>query len=197
MPPVQFPLMNLRSTGTASNSETETANKLFEMVCLSFSPLDGLRITASSLEDGGKDITFEVPIERSSLQRDWKKTGGHNADLHIVPRINNLEAGNAFCVIQSDSDPDSCIDNHNYCLVVFQFTVKKLHPVKVSGLHEIIHSFAEDVRMRVTRKVLLFVIPLCGELNENQMLINQQYQEATDLPLAVQGFEQYVFRHTE
>ena len=145
-------------------------------------------------EVGGEDITFHVPIEKHSLQCDWKVTRWLNADLHIEPRFNDLEAGNAFCAIQCD--PDSCTDNHNYCLVVFQFTVKKSHPVKVRGLNSIVLSLTEDVRNKITRKVLLFVIPQCGELNENQMLINQECQEETDLPLAVQGFEQYVFRHT-
>lgn len=188
MPSVAFPHINFGGTSNADSG------KLFEMVCRVTHPLDGLSITASSLEVGGEDITFDVPIEQHSLQYDWKKTGGHKADLHIVPRISNLEAGNGFFAIQCD--PSTSTDNHNYWLVVIQFTVKKLHPVKVNGLHEIIFSFAEDVKKRITRKVLLFVTPECGELNEKQMLINYQFKEVVDLPLAVQGFEQYVFRHT-
>ena len=178
---------------TGDNSETSTAQKLFEMVCRTTHPLDGKCITASSLEDGGEDITFEVPIETHIPQYEWKTTGGLNADLYIVRRSNDLIA---CCAIQCHPDSDSCIDNQNYCLVVFQFTVKKSHPVKVRGLNSIALSFTEDVRNKITRKVLLFVIPQCGELNEKQMLINQECQEETDLPLAVQGFEQYVFRHT-
>jgi len=105
----------------------------------------------------------------------------------MVPRISNLESGDAFYVVQYK--PDS------FLLVIFQITVGKSHPVKVNGLRDILLGFPESVRNKITNKALVFVIPKHGSFDEEQKLYIQKDEEASVLPLIEKGFQQYVYRH--
>ncbi len=163
-----------------------SAGNLFEKICLWLKPLDGQHITAASLE-GGAAVTLDVPAERHVLSHDWKKTAQLRVNVLILPRISNLESGDAFYVVQCG--PDS------FLLVIFQITVGKSHPVKVNGLHDILLAFPERVRNKIIHKFLVFVIPKHGTLDKDQKLHTQKDEEVIVVPLIVRGFQQYVYRH--
>lgn len=163
-----------------------SAGILFEQICLLLKPLDWQLITAASLENSGS-ISFTMPLERHLLQRDWTRTSELSANLLIVPRISNLEPGNAFCLVQCDTD--------SYWLVVLQITVGESHPVKANELNEILRSFPENLRNKITRRVLLFVTPSYGPLIKKQTLQTQKNEPSVLLPGDVQSFEQFVYCH--
>lgn len=158
-----------------------SAGHLFEKICLWLQPLDNHCITAASL---GSDaaITFTVPATRLALPHDWKKTGQLPENILIVPRISNLESGDAFCVVER-------------MLVVFQVTVAKSHPVKVNGLRDILLAFPEHVRANITQKLVVFVIPKHGTLDKEQALHTQKGEQVVSMPRIVNDFQQYVYRH--
>eukprot|EP01039_Chlorochromonas_danica_P010110 gene10110-11190_t len=164
-----------------------SAGNLFEKICLWLKPLDGQRITAASLE-GGTDVTLDVPPVRYVLPHDWKKTAQLSVNVLILPRISNLESGDAFYVVQ-------CPHHDSFLLVVFQITVGESHPVKVNGLHDILLAFPETVRNKIKHKALVFVIPKHGTLDKKQKLQTQKEKEAILPPKIVKDFEQYVYRH--
>jgi hypothetical protein len=142
------------SCGAASETYgAVSAGNMFEKICLWLKPLDGLHITAASLE-GGAAVTLDIPAEIHVLSHDWKKTAQLHVNVLILPRISNLESGDAFYVVPCG--PDSIL------LVIFQTTVGKSHPVKVNGLHDILLAFPERVRNKITHKFLVFVIPKHG-----------------------------------
>jgi hypothetical protein len=163
-----------------------SAGNLFEKICLWLKPLNGLHITAASLS-GGADVIFDVPAARDLLCHDWKKTARLDANVLILPRISNLESGDAFFVQQSGSE--------SFMMVIFQVTVGKTHPVKANGLKDILMAYPENVRNKITRKILVFVIPTHGTLDKEQKLRTQKDEEAVLLPIIVKNFQQYVYRH--
>jgi len=166
-----------------------SAGKLFEKVCLWLKPLDGMRITATSLS-GDSTSVFEVPSVREVLPQDWKKTARLVPGVLYVPRISNLESGDSFYLV--------LLPTGGYLLVVLQITVGKSHPVKVNGLHDILLAYLQDVREHVVSKALVFVLPAHGELDREQALHTQKEEQmdSARVPLAVRDFKQYVYRHT-
>lgn len=118
------------------------------------------------------------------LSRDWKETGQLPVNALILPRISNLESGDAFCVIQCGSN--------SFRLVVFQITVGVSHPVKVNGLLKIVQAFPEGVRNSITDKWLVFIIPKYCALNKVQRLVTQRGTQSSHL---VSDFHQFVYRH--
>ena len=162
-----------------------SAGNLFEKICLWLKPLDGQLITAAAL--GNFDnVTIDVPADRHMLLYDWKKTGQLPVNALILPRISNLESGDAFCVVKCGS---------HFRLVIFQITVGKSQPVKVNGLLNILRAFPKDVTDKITQKLLVFVIPKHGALNAEQTLHTQKGKESVVMPDIVRGFQQYVYRH--
>ena len=162
-----------------------SAGNLFEKICLWLKPLEG-RITATSLEKG-PTVTFNVPEERHILSHDWKKSAQLPVNKLILPRISNLESGDAFYVEQRGPN--------NYVLVIFQITVGKSHPVKVNGLKDIWLAYPQVVRDNFTSKALVFVTPTHGHINKKQKLCTQKIRESAKLPLGVRGFQQFVYRY--
>lgn len=178
---------NIFNAGAASNTYgAVSAGNLFEKICLWLKPLSGQGITGISMS-GGDDVTFDVPSDRHILSHDWKRTAQLCVNKFILPRISNLESGDAFCVVQRGPN---C-----FLLVVFQVTVGNSHPVKVNGLHEILMAYPEIIRKKITQKALVFVIPKHGTLDRDQKLQTQKGKEAVRLPTIVEGFKQYVYRH--
>jgi hypothetical protein len=164
---------------------------LFEKVCLWLTPLDGMRCTALSLS-GGSSAEFEVPPVRELLPHDWKKTARLVPGVLYVPRIiSTLESGSAFYLAR--------LPTGGYQLVVLQMTVGTSHPVKSNGLHTILLAYVEEVRLQVARKALVFVLPAHGELDKEQALPTQKKEpmnsEGAHVPVAVRGYQQYVYRH--
>ena len=92
-----------------------------------------------------------------------------------------MESGDAFFV--------SPFSDTGYQLVVLQSTVGASHPVKVNGLHDISLAFPQDVRDRITRRMLVFLTPLHGRINSVQTLINQKGDpmHSNDIPIVVEG----------
>jgi hypothetical protein len=176
--------IGLFNSGAASETiGAASAGNLFEKVCLWLKPLDGKCITADSLE-GGDNVQFDVPAGRHMLSHDWKETGQLPVNALILPRISNLESGDAFCVTQCGSN--------SFRLVVFQITVGVSHPVKVNGLLKIVQAFPEGVRNNITDKWLFFVIPKHCALNKMQRLVTQK---GTQFAHLVSDFKQFVYRH--
>ena len=163
-----------------------SAGNYFEKICLWLKPLDGCHINATALRGGGY-IDFTVPRERYLLPRDWKKTANLPVDELILPRISNLESGDAFFVLENGVD--------SYLLVVLQITVGSSHPVRANGLRDILLAFPESVRHKITRKAFVFVTPNWGTLDKEQKLITQRGEEIAAIPRDAQGFQQYVYRH--
>ena len=131
------------------------------------------------MEGGGDNVKFDVPAGRHMLSHDWKETGQLPVNALILPRISNLESGDAFCVIQCGSNS-------------FQITVGVSHPVKVNGLLKIVQAFPEGVRNNIADKWLVFVIPKYCALNNVQRLVTQK---GTQFAHLVSGFQQFVYRH--
>ena len=74
-----------------------SAGKLFEKICLWLEPLNGKHFTAVSLEGDTAFISC-VPVDSYMLPHDWKKTAQLDVNVLMLPRISNLESGNAFYV---------------------------------------------------------------------------------------------------
>eukprot|EP01033_Poteriospumella_lacustris_P003541 gene3549-2587_t len=189
------PQLLARATGMFNTaSETFGAvfeGHLFEKVCLWLTPLDGTRCTALSLS-GGSSAKFEVPPVRELLPHDWKKTARLVPGVLYVPRIiSTLESGSAFYLVG--------LPTGGYQLVVLQMTVGTSHPVKRNGLHAIRLAYADDVRLQVARKALVFVLPANGAREREQALPTRKEETKVDsahVPVAERGFQQYVYRHT-
>jgi hypothetical protein len=166
-----------------------SAGKLFEKVCFWLKPLDGMRLTATSLNDASQ-TDFVVPSVRQVLPPDWKKTALLVPNVLYVPQISNLESGDSFFLV--------LLPTGGYVLVVLQITVGKSHPVKVNGLHDILLAYLQDVRAHVVSKALVFVLPAHGELDREQALTTQKEEQmdSARVPIVVRGFKQYVYRHT-
>ena len=173
--------------GAASETNAAvSAGNLFEKICLWLKPLNGQRIVATSLSGVG-DFDFMVPVERLLLPHNWKTTADLPVNKLNLPRISNLESGDAFCVVGESAN--------SFSLVVFQVTVGNSHPVKVKGLCDIWNAFPSNVKENIKRKVLVFVIPLHGSLDQLQRLITKKGEVANVVPHVARDFEQYVYRY--
>jgi hypothetical protein len=105
----------LFNTGVATETfGAVSAGNLFEKICLWLKPLDDQSITAAPL-GGGENVTFFVPAESHELSHDWKTRKELPVNMLILPRIANLQSGDAFFVVKGE--------NNCYRLVVFQITV--------------------------------------------------------------------------
>eukprot|EP01033_Poteriospumella_lacustris_P003711 gene3711-2639_t len=168
-----------------------SAGHLFEKVCLWLTPLDGTCFTALSLSGGGSSAEFEVPTVRELLPHDWKKTARLVPGVLYVPRIiSTLESGSSFYLVR--------LRTGGYQLVVLQMTVETSHPVKSTGLHAIRLAYVDDVRLQVARQALVFVLPANGAREREQALPTRKKEPTVDsahVPVAVRGFQQYVYRH--
>ena len=162
-----------------------SSGNLFEKICLWLKPLNGQRFVAVSLS-GSSAISVDVPVERHLLPLKWKTTAELPVNKLILPRISNLESGDAFYVV-SESD-------NSFSLVIFQVTVGKSHPVKVNGLCDILNAFPASVVSNINRKVLVFVVPLHDSLDGKQKLITKKGEDARVVPYLARDFEQYVYR---
>lgn len=184
--------INLFNAGIASEVYGgSSGGTLFEKICLWLKPIAGSNIAPSSLLAPATQISILLPC-MELLPRDWKanKNKTHIEMLKVgvlyQPKISNLESGDAFCVVPSTND---------YWLVVLQITAGERHPVKVNGLNDIISAYPEDIRIKVVRKLLVFITPLDGKLNTVQTLHTQDGKVAQRVPPLVQGFEQFIYRH--
>jgi hypothetical protein len=177
------------NVGVASDTYgAVSAGNLFEKICLCLKPVDGQRLTCISLKDTSYCKNFEVPSKRQLLSLDWRKTACLVPGVFYVPRTSNMKSGDSFFLVQVSL---------GYMLVVLQMTVGKTHPVMTSGLNDILLAFPEDVREKIVEKALIFVTPLQCELDKEQKLINADVNqtETTKFPIAVRGFEQFVYRY--
>ena len=92
--------------------------------------------------------------------------------LH-VPSHGSMESGDAFCLLNVQGVR---------CVIVFQMTIAKDHPVKMQGLRVISGRFAD-----VGRQYLVFVTPMYGKLCEPQNLLTTDNKVAKNFN-GVQGF---------
>ena len=75
-----------------------STSQLFEKMCFWLKPLDGKRLTSTSLRDDST-VEFLVPAARKLLPHDWKETAELVPDVLYAPRIANLESGDAFYLV--------------------------------------------------------------------------------------------------
>lgn len=162
-----------------------SAGHLFEKICLWLAPIAEKTIRPRSLSNG-QEMRIEFP-GKQLLPIEWKTENMLNADILYQPRICNLESGDAFCLITSDK---------GYCLVVVQCTVAERHPIRANGLKTIVNAFKTDLRNRIMRKVILFVVPIDGTLKYPQPLVTQDGKVfVSNVPSEAQNFEQWVYRY--
>lgn len=134
----------------------------FENLCLRGIPLSGQNLEVRSLSVPSappERITFPA---MAFLEGDWK-AGTLLEDRLYVPKIGNLESGDAFFV-------------QNRIVYLLQITVGEEHPVKANRLKTIGQSLAhldiEDYR-------LVFVVPNNGKLRAAQRITTQKGSVAT------------------
>ena len=180
--------MGMFNSGAAEHTYgAVSGDNLFEKICLWLKPLDGKCITATALGDDGPAVAFNVPLTRLILPQDWKKSSQLPVNVLIVPRISNLESGDAFYEERRGRN-----DN---VLVIFQITVGKSHPVKVNGLRDILLAYPKVVRNKITSKALVFVTPKYGCIDKKQNLCTQKNTVSSNMPRVVRGFQQFVYRY--
>eukprot|EP01039_Chlorochromonas_danica_P011834 gene11834-13343_t len=166
-----------------------SAGNLFEKVVLWLKPIAGKMIEMRSLEKSGdNNIEITLPsceiLDHSSWQSANKSRNGTlQAGLLYQPRISNLESGDCLCVVEMEGQ---------LVLVVLQMTVGEKHPVKAHGLKCICRAYLPSVRSQIKRKILCFVIPTHGKLNEKQPFHTKKGIVAAQTTNEVRDFEQYV-----
>ena len=176
---------DLFDSGTAeSDYGSATAGLLFEKVCLWLTPIDGMKLKATSLLRTDYSIEITLPAKESILQYGWADKADLEVDILYKPVIGNLESGDAFCMIVGE--------DRKPVLIVLQITVGMKHPVKTNGLKRILHAFPHTLQESLTKKMLLFITPKNGRLSSVQKWHTQQDTVAKKAP----DFEQFVCRHT-
>ena len=187
--------VNLFETGATvakSMLGAVSAGHLFEKICLWLVPLAESTMTPSScvsLKEGQAplgDIKFPM---QCLLQCQWKLRDNLLLNVLYQPQVSNLEAGDAFCLIkQADG---------TFMLIVLQITIAERHPVKANGLKVIVNAYSEQMKANITRKVILFVIPVDGELRIYQPLYTQNNRvvevEDTNLHPGAKKIEQWAY----
>jgi len=192
---LQLPL-HLLNFGIAPNVYGgSTAGCLFEKICLWLKPIAGQQIAAQSFHSGIVR-TIQLPI-MSLLEYHWKRNARDDPTKQLQPNVLyqpkmcNLESGDAFCVIPMDHDV-------GFQLIALQITVSERHPIKLGGLRDIIAAFPRTIQEQICAKLLVFVTPLDGKLVSAQPFHTRQNKVAgaDELPFFVQGFEQFIYRHS-
>jgi hypothetical protein len=165
-----------------------SAGNLFEKICLWLNPLTDKQLEVFSFEDANMSaINLSVPSETFELPHDWKKTQDLPANKFILPRISNLQSGDAFFVEKS---------GRNYRMVIFQITVGKSHPVKANGLNDIFSAFPKKIRDMINEMALIFVIPNYGTLNRKQQITTKKGTEFKKaFPSSLNNLKQYVYKY--
>jgi hypothetical protein len=215
--------INLFNDGVASETiGGVAAGKLFELVCLRLSPITGHCLKATRLygpvkstRSGGKSKStdasstfpiaadtedFQVPATRELLSMDWKKAHQLEANKLYVPRVDNMESGDAFYLVPTDGSSASSAlaagrgREQAYMLVVLQVTVAASHPVKANGLVDIVDAFPEALQSNIKKKALLFVKDAHGTFDKEQAIVNQarKVMAPMNIPIKIRDFEQYV-----
>jgi predicted Rdx family selenoprotein len=140
-----------------------------------------------SLKEGQAPLgDIKFPLQ-CLLQCQWKLRDNLLSNVLYQPQVSNLEAGDAFCLIkQADG---------TFMLIVLQITIAERHPVKVNGLKVIVNAYSEQMKANITRKIILFVIPVDGELRTCQPLHtqNNRFVEDAKLPPEAKNFEQWAY----
>jgi hypothetical protein len=165
---------------------SSSAGHLFENVCLWLKPLEGLRLSTIDLQNTSILCEFDVPTNRKLLDLHWKKNL-LEPNYYYVPRIKNFMSGDSFYCMQCVVD--------QYLLVIFQITVAESHPVKARGLLDIFFAFPEDIRSKITRKVIIFVTPNHGKLYKVQRLTTMKGETSLRIPGLASDFLQFAYRH--
>ena len=184
-------LFEFGATVAKSRLGAVSAGHLFEKICLWLVPLAESTMTSSSyvsLKEGQAplgDIKFP---KQCLLQCQWKLRDNLVSNVLYQPQVSNLEAGDAFCLIEQADG--------TYILIVLQITIAERHPVKANGLKVIVNAYPEQMKANITRKIILFVIPVDGELRSCQPLHTQNNRviEDANLPPEAKKFEQWAYR---
>ena len=165
---------------------TRAAGKLYEQVCLWLQPLDCMQLLSQALTSDAEDVTFNVPTERAQLPHDWREATTLQPGVLYAPRYSNLQCGSMFYLQQNSTG--EC------CLVVLQVTVGGEHCLQAGGLLDILLAYPEQLRGRIAHKAVLFVVPNNEQALDREQVLTTQLGQQT-VPVLVQGFKQYVYRH--
>ena len=166
-----------------------TDDKIFEQMCLWYQPLAGRILSCEPLGHGQLPLgSFTLPA-LDILSRSWKEESQLMPNVLYQPAIANMDFGNAFCVMKIEEED---------VLVVLQMTSSETHPIKADGLTSIFNAYAKAIRVNITRRIIIFVTPLIGELKTLQplhMRNNTVYEGENHIPPVARKFEQWVYRY--
>jgi hypothetical protein len=141
--------------------------------------------SAARIDAGTED--FQVPATRELLSKDWKKAHQLEANKLYVPRVDNMESGDAFYLVPIAPPSDIQADRRSassavaagrgreqaYMLVVLQVTVAASHPVKSNGLVDILDIFPEALHSKISKKALVFVKDAHGTFDKEQSIVSK------------------------
>jgi hypothetical protein len=152
--------------------------KQFEWFCLHIFKCTNRIFTVNPLDKTKDLISFDIEFtESADLVRNWK-IGKLSENVLYLPTIENLEAGDAFCVMKVEGV---------LTLIVLQITISGSHPVKINGLETICKCYA-NANIEIKNKILIFVTPVNGKLTSKQKLTTTKGIIATKIPEAVGPF---------
>ena len=83
-------------------------------------------------------------------------------------------------------------------LIVVQVTITGEHPVKADDFKVIVKAYSQEMRAKISRKIILFMIPVDGALCPHLPLHTKDGHVITDSmsPMEAKYFKQWIFRRT-
>jgi hypothetical protein len=160
--------------------------KTFELLCFHACNFSGKEFEATPLNNTSDLSDFRITFPVSDyLERDWKSSKNYlKANVLYLPRVGNLESGDAFCVMEL---------NHISTLIVLQVTIAEAHPIKMKGLQTISKCF-DEADGKIENKILIFITPENGTLNSKQNLHTPDSKVAKNIPKNIILFSKNQFK---
>lgn len=167
---------NYFNTGIGASGGS-LAGYQFENICLRGIPLSRQDIVVRSPSVPSAPAERITVPARTFLDGNWKEDKLLE-NMLFVPKIGNLESGDAFFV-------------QNQTLFVLQITVAEAHPVKANGLKAISKCFDH---LTINAHRLVFVVPKNGKLRGVQGITTQKGSVAAKQSHIVSDFKSNQWR---
>eukprot|EP01039_Chlorochromonas_danica_P005685 gene5685-6269_t len=136
----------------------------FERLCLYGFKISGVEFLAKPLTEGAKKIRVTFP-PKEVLAPNWREQKKYlKQEVLYIPPYDNLESGDAFCLIKIDE---------RWTLVILQCTISKTHPVKQNGVKIIRDCYSKNSELAVEETVIMFMTPANGKLETEQPLVTK------------------------
>ena len=141
----------------------------FELLCLHGFKISDVEFLAQPLTDGAQPKQVKFPAKRV-LALNWREEVNNYLEANVlyIPPYGNLESGDAFCLIEI---------NGRWTLVILQCTIAENHPVKQNGMKVIYDCYKKNLALTVDDTVIMFMIPLNGQLKTKQPVVTQKKGE--------------------